>query len=317
MPVLRVNKKLHFNIMKPETERLLGTLEVLSHNPSSTLFWETEIEGEFSLLKFMQQQGFIKLTDLEVAAENWRETELRGTAGREDYYAPEPDYRNNLFDEETKAFRSEKYSLLLEKIASNLEEIEAFIIGAHHLEEYSEWSHPYYDFCVVIGKTKDKDWLCLAPSVCNEVFYSTEKYTPKSQPKSTESFGKNTKKVLSQIRDIISELTPTMMYGYYGGGYNHTYNHQIFCEVATNKASAFEKALSQAGMLKITDIEEVEHEDSLNSSSTINPFLNSELYPLHAYYLAFWDIGYIYKVGQNSVGDWLGVSLLCEFEFNP
>lgn len=303
--------------MKPETKRLLGTLEVLCHNPSDTLFWETEIEGEFSLLKFMQRQGFLKPTDLEVAVENWRQTELRGTAGREDYYAPEPEYRNNLFDEETKVFRAAKYRLLWQKLASNLAEIQAFIISAHHLEEYSEWSHPYYDFCVVIGKTKDKDWLGLAPTVCNEVFYSTDKSHPKSQPKSTESLGKNTKNVLSQIDKIISELTPTIMYGYYDGGYNHTYDHQIFCEVAANKALAFEGVLSQAGMLKITEIAEVKHQDSLNPSSKINPFFNSELDPVNAYELAFWDIGYVYKLGQNSVGDWLGVSWFCEFEYNP
>lgn len=305
--------------MKPETERLLGTLEVLSHNPSYTLFWETEIDGEFSLLKFMQRQGFVKPTDLEVAVENWREAELRGTAGREDYYAPEPEYRNNLFDEETLAFRAEKYRLLLQKLASNLAEIQAFIVSAHHLEAYSEWSHPYYDFCVVIGQTKDKDWLCLAPTVCNEVevFYSTDKSPPKSQPKSTESLGKNTKKVLSQIQKIVSELTPTIMYGYYGGGYNHTYDHQIFCEAASNKGLAFERVLSQAGMLKITAIEEVQNDNTLDSREKINQFINSELDPVNAYSLAFWDIGYVYKLGQNSVGDWLGVSLFREFEYNP
>ena len=299
--------------MKLETERLLATLEVLCHNPSDPLFWETEIEGEFSLLKFMQKEGFIKPTDLEVAADNWREAELRGTAGREDYYAPEPDYRNNLFDKETLAFRAEKYRLLWQNLASNLAEIQAFIISAHHLEEYSEWSHPYYDFCVVIGQTKDKDWLCLAPTVCNEVFGYAYKSHPRPEPKSTESFGKNTKKVLSKIQEIISELTPTIMYGYYGGGYDYTYDHQIFCEVATNKALAFQGALSLAGMLKITEIEE----DNLKPSSIINQFLKSELERVNACYLAFWDIGYYYKLGQNSVGDWLGVSLFCEFEYNP
>jgi len=303
--------------MKPETKRQLGTLEVLCYNLSYRLFWETEIEGEFSLLKLMQRQGFIKPTDLEVAVENWREAELRGTAGREDYYAPEPDYRNNLFDDETKAFRLEKYRLLWQKLASNLVEIKAFIVSAHHLEEYSEWHHPYYDFSVVLGQTKDKDWLCLAPTVCNQVFSSAYKSRSKSEPKSTEPLGKNTKKVLSLVREIISELTPTIMYGYYGGGYNHTYNHQIFCEVASNKALAFEGALSQAGMLNITEIEEVKYEDALNSWEKINQFLNSELDPLHAYHLAFWDVGYIYKLGQNSVGDWLGVSSFSEFEYNP
>ena len=119
------------------------------------------------------------------------------------------------------------------------------------------------------------------------------------------------------MEQIISELTPTIMYGYYGGGYDYTYDHQIFCEVATNKALAFQGALSQAGMLKITEIEEVKREDGLNSWQKINQFFNSELDPVNAYYLAFWDIGYIYKIGQNSVGDWLGVSLFCEFEYNP
>ena len=303
--------------MKPETERLLGTLEIICQNPSYALFWETEKRGEFSLLNFLQKRGFMKLTDLEVAVENWRETELRGTAGRDDYYAPEPEDRINILDEETKAFRSEKYRLLLEAIASNLEQVQAFNISDRHLKKQSYWSYNYYDFCAVIGKTKDKDWLCLAPTVPNQVFYYDYRSHSHPEPESSESLGENTKNFLSQIKEIISELTPFEIYGYYGGGYDYTYQHQMFCKAATNKNLAFELALCQAGMLKISIIENMNNDDKLNYHSTLNQFLSSNLDPLYAYELAFWDIGYVYKFGQNSVGDWLGVSSFFEFEYNP
>ncbi|MDY6804459.1 MAG: hypothetical protein SXA11_11725 [Cyanobacteriota bacterium] len=304
--------------MKPETERLLATLEILCHNPSDALFWETEKRGEFSLLKFMQQQGFIKLTDLEVAVENWQETELRGTADRDDYYyAPEPEERINILDEETKTFRSEKYRLLLQTLASNLTEIQAFNISASHLQKHSWQTYNHYNFCAVIGKTKDKDWLCLAPTVPNQVFYYSYKSHSHPQAESTESLGGNTKKLLSQIQDIISELTPTLMYGYYGGGYDYTYHHQIFCQAATKKELVFELALSRAGMLKFSSIENMNNDDKLNVCFTLNQFLNSKLDPLHAYELAFWNLGYVYKFGKNSAGDWLGVRSFFEFEYNP
>lgn len=303
--------------MKPETKRQLGTLEVLCKNPSHAFFWETEKLREFSLLNFMRQQGFIKLTDLEVAVENWHETELRGTAGSKDYYAEEAEYIKKNLDDATKAFRSEKYRLLLQTIASNLEEIKAFNISDRYLKYSVRTSRPHYDFCVVIGKTKNKDWLCLSPTVPNQVFYYRYKYHPHPEPESTESLGENTKNLLSQILVLISELTPFEMYGYYDGGYDYTYNHQIFCKAATNKELAFERALSRAGMLKMSRIEDMDNDDKLNFYSRLNQFLNSKLDPLHAYELAFWDLGYVYKIGQNSVGDWLGVRSFFEFDYNP
>lgn len=107
------------------------------------------------------------------------------------------------------------------------------------------------------------------------------------------------------------------MYGYYGGGYDYTYHHQIFCKAATNKELAFERALCQAGMLKMSRIEDMDNDDKLNFNSKLNQFLTSNFDRICAYELAFWDIGYVYKFGQNSAGDWLGVRSFFEFEYNP
>lgn len=64
--------------MKPETEQLLGTLEVLGgYQP---FFWETEIQGEFSLWNLMISEGFVNLTDVERAFEHWQNIEQWGYA---------------------------------------------------------------------------------------------------------------------------------------------------------------------------------------------------------------------------------------------
>lgn len=46
-------------------------------------------------------------------------------------------------------------------------------------------------------------------------------------------------------------------------------------------------------------------------------FLTSSLQDFKVYQLSFWDIGYIYEVGRAATGDWLGVSSMAEFEYNP
>lgn len=50
--------------MKLETEKLLGTLEILARRP---FFWDTEKWGNFNVWNLMRSEGCVNLTDVEVA----------------------------------------------------------------------------------------------------------------------------------------------------------------------------------------------------------------------------------------------------------
>ena len=50
--------------MKLETEKLLGTLEILARRP---FFWDTEKWVNFNVWNLMRSEGCVNLTDVEVA----------------------------------------------------------------------------------------------------------------------------------------------------------------------------------------------------------------------------------------------------------
>ena len=85
--------------MNPQTEQLLGTFELLFRNP---FVWEST-ENEFSLWELMIFEGFVNLTDLELAFAHWQNIEEWGTPTNQaenDYeYAPSSERKNDNWDE--------------------------------------------------------------------------------------------------------------------------------------------------------------------------------------------------------------------------
>ncbi|MEH2254448.1 hypothetical protein [Nostoc sp.] len=58
--------------MHSETQRLLGTLEILCSN---SFVWETTTQGEFNIWNLMISEGFVNLTDIELAFKHWQKIE--------------------------------------------------------------------------------------------------------------------------------------------------------------------------------------------------------------------------------------------------
>ncbi|CBN58097.1 MULTISPECIES: hypothetical protein [Kamptonema] len=307
--------------MKLETEQLLATLEVLSYYPDSAFFWDTEEQGKFNVLNLMSVNGFARLTDVELAIESWQVTERRGTASKEDFYAPEREKRDNILDADTEAERAEKYQSLWQLLKSNLRDIQAINISTHHqLPECLRLSHPYFNFCVVIGQTDDDEWICLSPTIPDQVGFpnaSSDFISGDAQILCDRSLGKNTLALASQIQTVLAELTPIGIYGYYHGGYNYTYEYKIVGAASATKAKAFEQALQAAEMLRVTTLNSVDTINLTSKNEKLFEFLNSKLRGIKAYHLSFWDIGYIYKIGEATTGDWLGINAIAEFEYNP
>ncbi|GGA06810.1 nuclease A inhibitor family protein [Okeania sp. KiyG1] len=308
--------------MKLETEKLLGTLEILARRP---FFWDTEKWGKFNVWNLMRSEGCVNLTDVEVAlAEpsgsylaHWQNVEHWGTPtnqiGDSWEYAPLRDERDDDWNAEIEAFRVERYQQLLTLLKAELSDLQAFrLTTVEHLQR----RYPDFCFYILIGKTEDGDWFCLSPIVPDQVSdYDFE--PPKIGLKETNSLNPKTLDLQRKIDNILSEIPPITLYGYYGGGYDYTYEHQIVYAIADSKILAVEKALQAAQMLIVEDSDLEFSSDESGDSRKLCQFFIDKLGDPKIYSLSFWDIGYIFEVAETPNGDWLGVQKILEFDYNP
>lgn len=113
--------------MNLQTEQLLGTLEILCRNP---FIWENSTENNFSLWNLMISQGFVNLTDIELAFVHWQNIEEWGTPteqGKYGGYAPtRSERKNDYWDENIAKERKKYYQQLLQIITDNLQNIQAY-----------------------------------------------------------------------------------------------------------------------------------------------------------------------------------------------
>jgi hypothetical protein len=309
--------------MKPETEQLLRTLEILGEHPSSIFVWESEEQREFTLWNLAIAEGFVSLTDVDVVIAHWQAVEHWGTpTDQTDYeYAPPRDEREDGWNAKIEAKRAGLYQQFSQFLKADLQDLQAFILSVPQ-ENYNkfEWDHPYFCFCIIIGKTDNINWMCFSQTVPNQViyphFYSKYSNSKSSEMPDIKLLDAKTLGLQSKIHSILLELPPITLYGYYYGGYDYTYEHHIVHTTATQKSLAIELALQAAGMLTV---EKTYFEYSLNkfNRQELSQFFNSKLSERTLYSLSFWDIGYTYEIGQAPTGDWLGIRSLLEFEYNP
>ncbi|MDY7007874.1 MAG: nuclease A inhibitor family protein [Cyanobacteriota bacterium] len=322
---------------------LLGTLEILVRRP---FFWDTEKWGIFNIWNLMRSEGCVNLTDVEVAIAHWQNVEHWGTPtnqiGDSWEYAPfrdeDDDERDDDWNAEIEAFRVERYQQLLTLLKAELLDLQAFrLTTVEHLQR----RYPDFCFYILIGKTEDGDWFCFSPIVPDQVsdpdhhsdrFAENEDwfYFLPTKPNqeddrslvplktgSTETNSLNSKALdlQSKIDAILSELPPITIYGYYDGGYDYTYEHQIVYAIADSKILAVEKALQAAEMLKIENRYIEFRSNEYNRK--LSQFFHTQLHQPKTYSFSFWDIGYIYQVAETPTGDWLGVRKMVEFDYNP
>lgn len=242
--------------MSTSTEQLLATLEVISNSRRAILF-ETANQGEFNLWNLMITEGFVTLTDIELAFEHWQNIEQWGTpTDTTNYeYAPSRSERKgDSWNDEIASERKGYYQQLQHIISQNLQNVQAYNLSIlKSVPETFEWDHPDFYVPIIVGSTSDNNWLCLAPTVPDQVSYRNEKY--KSVTKITsEEHSETSQNLIAQIQPLLDKLTPISIYGYYYGGYNYTYQHHIAGAVAKSKAKAIELALQNATMVMISTL---------------------------------------------------------------
>jgi hypothetical protein len=334
--------------MKPATEQLLATLELLTDDlkfevPRETSIghhitpfsWDIEAQGELNALNLLKFKGVVQLTDAEVAIANWQAIEQQGTPTEDGYYAPERYERENLLDEATQAKRIAAYQSLLQLLKSEFQELQTFSFSCS--QSFNEYDESYASYALV-GRTQDNEWICLASTVPEQTGLEDQEISRYSDTEISASkpLGVHTSAIVSRIEEILTELPPVEIYGYYEGGYDYTYEHEIIYKAAATRELAFENA---ADMVEIDQFkgfyldsdyfckeihynykaeeEDLELDQFYRRYQNLNQFLTQNLSNLTVYRFIFWDWDYIYVLGQTQAGDWLGVETTNEFVYNP
>ncbi|MEH1942266.1 MAG: hypothetical protein V7L01_18910 [Nostoc sp.] len=269
----------------------------------------------------MISEGFVNLTDIEIAFKHWQNIEEWGTPTNQqefcEYAPPRSERKENTWNESIANERQGYYQQLQQLVKNNLQNIQAYnlsVTKAAH--QYFEWEHPYFSVSIVVGETSDRHWFCLAPSVPDQV---SDNYRDRNQPTTQivyEESPSQATQMITEVKILLNNLTPITNYGYYHGGYNYTYQHQIVGALAKTKTTAIELAL-QAATMVFLEKRTVEYTDGRYSSRKLNQFMNQCLHNRTDYNISFWDVGYTYEVGQTPAGDWLGVRSTSEFNYNP
>jgi hypothetical protein len=293
--------------MKSQTEQLLATLEVLAGSP---IYWETATQGEFSFWKLLNITCSVKETDLELVFEHWQKMETWGTPTdrhRDDCeYAPTRTERedenqdNDDWNDKIAIERNNLYDRLQQLLSSNFTHLQAYKIYHTGSDRGSS-----FEISIVVGETLDRQWLCLAPTIPDRVTdYEHRSTKLKIEPTSNPN--------RSDLDEIVHRLTPLKMYGYYHGGYNYTYQHQIHQAIAPTKDNAIELALQLAGAVSISQ-PTIEYKND----NRVSEFMNKCLLDRTRYTMSLWDVCYTFEIAKTPDKDWIGIKSAVEFEYNP
>ena len=323
--------------MKFETEKLLGTLKLLTEpledcqemnievfGNYQTFFWDVAELGEFNIWKLLDSKKFIEPTHPETAFKSWlKEEQTHSIAPHNNYSIDQPEPKK-LLDETTKAQRTENYQALWQILQESLQILEGFTI------RLSTSVYKKQDcFSGLFGKTADNNWIVICPTAperigfpywishqeCNREIIGLDK---KLQTKNTPIF---------QIEDILKELIPLKLAVCYGADYGYTYDYQLFCGVSASKEAALTQAFIKANFLQLKRFKHfrlVLSDDygypadfPKKIKRSLNKFFQQNFTDVWLYRVGLYDIDYIYIIGQVADADWLGVKIYRSYQYNP
>ncbi len=318
--------------MKPETEQLLGTLEVLNeplkdfdetlYGCYQTFFWDISAKGDFNIWNLMNFEEFIQPTTPETVIDSWlKEEQTHSIAPYDNYSLDEPD-PETLLDDATKARRTEKYQSLLQLLNSNLQHLEGFTIGFYKFE----YQRRYPCFCGLIGKTADESWIAILPTVPQRhSFPHWISHSPLEET-AVQPIGENALRLQFSIEEILKELNTLKLAICYGAGYGYTYDYQLFCAVSSTKDSAFTQAMLEAKILELNKFEDFlpdyyqynyTDDGRRKNQQILNKFFKQNFSIIRVYRLGLYDTDYTYVLGQVADTHWLGVTVSRYYQYNP
>ncbi|NER07412.1 MAG: hypothetical protein F6K17_35030, partial [Okeania sp. SIO3C4] len=190
--------------MQPEIEKILGTLEILTqpflrcnlpchHGGNFVPFaWDVSEWGKFNICNLCRSNGWLQITDPDATVKQWQNME---------YPRHFPDFNVSL---EQQNFWRNKIEFLFQLLQNNLTKLESFLL----IFKFDSHGGIYLPG-IIIGETKDGDWIGVSHTIYKEteilpeIIYRSEQIEIDSRI----LMGKNTLYLIAKIQAITSELS--------------------------------------------------------------------------------------------------------------
>ncbi|BAZ14227.1 hypothetical protein NIES4071_60670 [Calothrix sp. NIES-4071] len=312
--------------MLSETEKLLGTLEVITfplkgfYEPLcggyQTFFWDAS-KSNFNLWNLIIFEEDVKANAVESVIKGWLKEEQTHSIAPHDTYSLDETDLETLIDDKIKTMRTEKYYSLLQLLHRRLQKIEGF---SFHLDKGQEY------FYGIIGKLNTNSWVAISTSMPHRHSFPHWLSGSDFDNIQQETTDKDLLQLKSDIQKIINELPPFKLAIPYPAGYGYTYNYKLYCGVASTKSAALIQAMLEAKAFHLKRFQDLlpdYHQSYYNDDSRrktqqiLSKFFKQFFSEVRIYHLALYDIDYTYILGQVAGADWLGVRISRSYEYNP
>jgi hypothetical protein len=309
--------------MKPKTEQILGTLELLVDKLSVNLpghedggyvypfVWEEVTQGKFNIFNLCQANNWLNLTDTDAVIKSWQQLEY---ARHFNAFA--------LTSEQIKAWENKINSLW-----QNIKTIDNLKSYTFNFGSYG--TNPN----IILGQIEDNVWVGIAPTIYVETNIPHEIIARYSQPQKNFAslYGEKAVEFDGKIKTIITKLGSIALNGDFGGGYYYSYTHKLVYSFGATQESALTNTLQKTGMLEISKFAGLYRDRQYlddwycdyntnkiyQKYDRINQFMTQTFQEVIIYRLSNWIAEKIYLVGEINESDRAGIYLESYFVYNP
>jgi hypothetical protein len=317
--------------MHPQIEQIIATIEVLIEEPfyfnlagyenkqKEAFGWDTSIYSFFSILNLIISEKWLVPTDPEAALADWKQPEETGVASDKiELDEDEVEEAGIPLDDATKAARLEQYQSLLDCLTANLHSIKAYTLRC----DYD------YSLSAIAGILPDNRWICLSPTVPQETGKDPVEEMRCILLENNEAISPASELEI-QIEQILDNLKPIKIAGWYGGGYEHVHDYQLIYATGDNLESALENCLIKAGLVEVYKFDRFfptdhscgydlhSHPEMGDRFERLNRFLKATFANLRMYRFCFWDYEHLYFLDANQTNDKAGIVMRSQFNYNP
>lgn len=265
--------------MKPETEKLLATLEVVSeglHYPSESQYpykpfvWDTQSQGEFNFIHVLENIEYIQTVEYKSIIQDLQDKldkiKIPSELKAKDY--------SRLIDAQ---IIYQQVLHILKVFKNNVKTIQAIKLN-----------HPISNPMLILGQTLEDDWIGISTAFEYQTCrfgesFEFEQYLPTSAAINLTNI----------LEPLLSEL-------------KYSSSNELSClvlETAPTKNQLLLKLLATAGYIEIWHHKSFEKEDN-----NLDRFLLTNLQHVLTYVFCFNDGFSIYTIGETLENYFLGVS---------
>lgn len=307
--------------MHPTTEQLINKFKHYAKG-WEPFWWDTERRGSLNAWNLLLSEGFVQLADLDRAITAWKAIERRGLPvdpkiypGYE--YAPPRRKRQDLsWNPYLQSKHFKYYNALAYFLKKSLQSFKVFSLNSIKPSLNARRGAGEFKIYIIVGKTPDSDWICLVPTVPDQVW---ERYRNSYHPAfasltACDSPNFATQDLHNKISKILAKFQPIKVTGYYD---ECSHEHQIFCTAASEKTTAIEKALKVGKFLDDDIYYFNRNHHDFSEEEPADGLVHEYLQNQKQYMFCFWDVGCGYKFGLTADGDWIGLRYRSFMEYNP